>query len=260
MCYVLLGVGAHPQFPLIIAANRDEFHARPALSAHWWTDSPGILGGRDQSAGGSWFGVTAAGRFAVVTNVRRAGSSQAGRVSRGELVTRILASGESVEHVYQRAIAQPSRYNPFNLLYGDQNHAFYVNNEDGMPPQRLDPGIYALSNHRLDTPWPKVIDGKRHFGNLVQSHRLDDEDLFGLLSNPHTYETEQLPDTGLPPARERALSAIFIEDADYGTRCSTVFRINRDGTSRFEERNHAGTYQGPDRSIHTFSIDTSERR
>ncbi|KAA3624946.1 MAG: hypothetical protein DWQ08_09820, partial [Proteobacteria bacterium] len=142
-------------------------------------------------------------------------------------------------------VARGARYNPFNPLCGDRSGIWYVNNLDRRNPRRLDHGVYALANADLDAPWPKLIDGKRRFEQILRQPDPTAEALFTLLGDCRAYPDHRLPDTGIPLRRERALSPIFIIDEDYGTRCSTVFMTGHDGASRFEERNHAGRFTGP---------------
>lgn len=254
MCFVLIAFNAHPDFPLVVAANRDEFFARPARAAHWWTGQTPILAGRDETAGGTWLGVNDRGRFAVVTNLRTPDGPRPDRMSRGFLVTRVLGDIDETQPSFEHVVAEPERYNPFNLLYGDAERLYYLNNRDGTSAKALGPGVHVLSNAVLGTSWPKVLDGKQHLEALLRENSLDNESLFRLLSNPLVYDRKHLPDTGLSADRERALSAIFIRDQDYGTRCSTVFRIDSTGHAYFEERNHAGTFDGPRHSQYSFRI------
>lgn len=241
MCFVLVALGVRDDLPLVIAANRDEYLARPAASARWWADPP-MIAGRDEQAGGAWFGLGENGRFAVVTNRRVAGGGD-GQRSRGELVPRVLGHRGPLATIGERIATPGAGYRPFNLLYGDAGALFaYDNAHHRATP--LAAGIHALSNAFVNTPWPKVEVGKRRFAALLAAPRLDTEALFALLADPRVFE-DDLPDTGLSPRRERALSAIFIDDGDYGTRCSTVCTLAADGEARFLERSHAGQRSGP---------------
>ena len=160
MCLIYLAWRRHPRYPLVVAANRDEYHARPAAPAHWWEDAPGVLAGRDLEAGGTWMGVTRGGRFAAVTNYHDpAAGRRAGAPSRGALVGAFLTGGEPAPEYLDRVVEEGRRYNGFCLLAMDgETLAFASNRSPGA--MRLDPGVYGLSNHLLDTPWPKVTEGK----------------------------------------------------------------------------------------------------
>jgi uncharacterized protein with NRDE domain len=228
MCLLLIALHVHPRFPLIVAANRDEFLARPTLPADFWSDRPEILAGRDQSAGGTWMGVTRSGRFAAVTNYRDLHRPRpAEPSSRGQLVLEALSGDPDTQHPY--------RYDGFNLLWGDTDRLMYHNNISGTV-ETVPSGIHGLSNHMLNTPWPKVIRAKRAFTDAITAGVPATEVLFGLLQDRTIAPDDQLPDTGLDLQRERALSAPFIETPGYGTRCSTVILFGIDGTIAFEER------------------------
>jgi uncharacterized protein with NRDE domain len=242
MCFVLVAFRVHPDYPLVVAANRDEYYGRRARSAHWWRD-PVIFGGRDEVAGGTWFAVDRHGRFATVTNYRDPGYRQPHPQSRGELVTRFLSRRRDVTSFGDALAAEPGRYAPFNILFGGPDELGYYNNRDHRVT-RLTPGIYGLGNALLDTPWPKLLDGKRLFGECLADGGPSAARLFEILGRRGVYADDLLPDTGLPVERERALSALFIEHGDYGTRCSTLLTVDRHGTVDFEEHNHAGSLQG----------------
>lgn len=251
MCFVLVAFKVKPEVPLLIAANRDEFYARAAVSAHWWPRGNPILAGRDETGGGTWFGVRRDGRFAVVTNRRAPAEPRGGRVSRGALPLRVLDHEGSPAALHASLDADAGDFNPYNLLHGGPDSLFYFDNHRRVA-RELAPGVYALSNAYLDTPWPKVESGRGRFAALVESGTADDEALFALLADDAVYDDARLPDTGVGAARERALSAIFIRDGDYGTRCSTLFRLERDGRARFAERNFAGLRRGRDESVFEF--------
>ena len=232
MCLVAFAFDTHPRYALAIAANRDEFHARAAERAHWWTE--GWLAGRDLEAGGAWFGVRRDGRFALVTNVREGGRREAAAVSRGELVTGAL-DAPAVERYVAGLGAAGGRYNGYNLVTGDARRALWQSNRHGAP-QALAGGVHALSNAQLDTPWPKT--GRIRAAMSAWSACGDDalDPLFDALADRSLAPDGQLPSTGVPLDRERMLSAPFIVSEGYGTRCSTVFVVGRDGEARFVER------------------------
>lgn len=231
MCLIVVGWRVHPDYPLIVAANRDEFYARPTALADFWAESPEIIGGRDLEAGGTWLGITRSGRFAAVTNVREPGATK-GLHSRGKLTQGFLAGQQSVaDYVGQ---LEMSDYSGFNLLLGDEHVLWYCSNRDAKP-QTLAPGIYGLSNHLLDSPWPKLVTARIGFakatGNLP-----DRAALFDVLTDDEIVPDSELPSTGVPLEWERRLSAIFVRSADYGTRASTVLTLATDRQIAFEER------------------------
>ena len=155
VCLLVLALNHHPQYRLILAANRDEFHDRRSQPAHWWDDNPDVLAGRDLEAGGTWLGLSRSGRLALVTNYREPGKREAGVPSRGELVSKFLASRKSASEFAANLYAEAPLYSGFNLLVLDDQECLYLCNR-GHFQKRLADGIYGLSNHRLDTPWPKV--------------------------------------------------------------------------------------------------------
>jgi len=222
MCLIALAWRAHPDFPLVVAANRDEWRDRPAVPAHWWDDHPAILAGRDLQAGGTWMGVTRARRFAAVTNFRDPSDRRSTALSRGALVTEFLRGEDPPEAYLARLAARASLYNGFNLLVGDAGSLFYFGSREG-EVRAVEPGVHALSNHLLDEPWPKVRRARAGMREALG----DDEALFTLLSDATPAPDESLPATGVGIARERQLSPILITGADYGTRASTVLRASR---------------------------------
>ena len=210
---------------LLLLANRDEFHARPTDPAGWWPEYPGLWAGRDRQAGGTWLGITQAGRFAALTNFRE-GAPQAGKRSRGELVTGFL-TGESSPHDYlQQVLARGEEYAGFNLLAGDllTGELHYGGNRPGAEPRALPAGLYGLSNGLLNTPWPKTVRLKRGLATLAAG---DEGAALALLSDATRAPDGALPDTGIPFELERRLSSIFITGDDYGTRAQTVLSVEQ---------------------------------
>ena len=233
MCLALVALDARPQLPVCIAANRDEFHARAAEPAHWWPE--GILAGVDRVAGGTWFGVTAAGRWALVTNFREGVPRDPAAPSRGELVKRAVVD-QALPLVSAAAIALDGvRYHGFNILLGDGARGAYASNR-ASGAIALGPGVHGLSNHLLETPWPKVVRSKAGLAGWLASGEETIEPLFDLLADRTRAEAAALPSTGVGPEWERLLSSPFIVDERYGTRCSTVLTIAADGRARFVER------------------------
>jgi uncharacterized protein with NRDE domain len=227
MCLVLLAHRVVPGYPLVLAANRDEYFARPASPAAWWSHAAvSIFGGRDLEKGGTWLGVTRGGRFAVVTNVRDGTKPPPDVGSRGWLVRDALAA-ETLPPVIER-----ERFPTFNLLVGQGDDVYYL--ADDRDAQRLAPGLYGLSNHRLDTHWPKVDRALAAFRAL--GDRVDAPSLFRILRDDAVAPDDELPSTGVPLEVERALSPAFVRLPAYGTRCSTVVLLDGEGAMSFEER------------------------
>jgi uncharacterized protein with NRDE domain len=236
MCLVLLALNSHPEYRLIVAANRDEFYDRPTAPAEFWSDAPSVLGGRDLQAGGSWLGVTRDGRFAAVTNYRQGAREPTATRSRGLLVSDFLTGDSGGLEYMDQVERDAALYNGFNLLAGDSTSLFYYSNREGRL-RSLSPGVYGLSNHLLDTPWPKVTATKSAFGAVLNHEGAElTEELLKLLSNRDRPVDNQLPSTGISVEWERLLSAAFITSAEYGTRSSTVVLVGRDGRIEFVER------------------------
>ena len=252
MCLIAFAWQAHAEYPLIVAANRDEFFARPTASAAWWEDGQ-RLAGRDLRAGGTWMGVSRAGRFAALTNYRDPSSQRGDAPSRGALVGDVLGNEGSMLDALERVRVDAARYNGFNLLaaqwHPDATRAamWIVSNRGDARPQPVLPGIHALSNAALDTPWPKVERATRAMQDAIRAvvqganHRETDRDnlcagLFALLADRDIARDEDLPHTGIAPDVERALSAAFIRMPGYGTRSSSLFLVDREGDAHFIER------------------------
>jgi len=235
MCLLVFAWRTHPEFPLILAGNRDEFHERPAQAAHWWPGPNEILAGKDLNGGGSWLGISRNGRFAVVTNYREPNVPTSGKRSRGELVTSFLTSAAPVADWIDGIEAGLDDYGGYNLIAGDADEVHYLTNR-GEDHRSLDSGIYGLSNHRLDTPWPKVTAAKEHLRRVLAGGEITTQPLFELLSDRRPAADAELPNTGVPRDWERLLSAAFIVSPSYGTRVSTAVLMRRDGRVSFEER------------------------
>jgi uncharacterized protein with NRDE domain len=244
MCLILIAWRTHPDFPLVMAANRDEFHARPAAPAAPWAEDPRVLGGRDLEAGGTWLAARDDGRFAAVTNVREPGAAKGTR-SRGRLVQDFLLGG--ADPADYAASIDGAAFSGFNLLAGHAGDLWYRSNRDGAA-RRLEPGIYGLSNHLLDTPWPKLVTAKAGFRQALTSLP-DPERCFRILADRETVPDRDLPATGLTPEWERMLSAIFVQSETYGTRAGTLLTRAVDGTVSLEERRFGpdGRMTGADR-------------
>jgi uncharacterized protein with NRDE domain len=289
MCLILFSYQLNAKTPLILGANRDEYFIRPTLAAGYWDDYPTVLAGRDLVAGGTWIGITKTGRFAALTNIREANRQESNLrnadiresdnkqaimnaalvtssivKSRGDLTKAFLTGTQSCENYLQSIIENPQNYKTiyagFNLLVGEFNQTtqslFYLNNrEDGF--QKLTAGLYGLSNHRLNTPWPKVSNGKQELETILANNyeslnRLDSEDADSpdlhkavreILENPALAPDKDLPATGLSYENEKALSASFIDMPLYGTRTSTVITLQRHGLQLSEQNYLSSTYQ-----------------
>lgn len=231
MCLILVAWQVHSDYPLVVAANRDEFHARPTAVAARWPDAPHVVAGRDLEAGGTWLGVTDAGRFAAVTNVREPGKPK-GPQSRGRLTQDFLAGAASPGD-FAAGVADGA-FSGFNLLVADAQTLCYRSNRDGVA-RALPAGIYGVSNHLLDTPWPKLTTAKARFAEAIE-HLPVEAPFFDLLADDEIVPDGDLPATGVPLEWERRLSAVFVRSPDYGTRASTLLLRRRDGSGLLVER------------------------
>jgi uncharacterized protein with NRDE domain len=222
MCLILFAYRVHEEYQLIVAANRDEFYRRPTAPTHFWEDYPEILAGRDLEKLGTWMGVTTSGRFAALTNYRDPKETTEGKRSRGELVTEALKYKGNLEEYMQHLGAHNHLYPGYNLLAGDGNELYYYSNV-GQKLEKLEPGIYGVSNHLLNGSWPKVEKGKAGLARIIieKTDRIP-EALFALLQNADPASDEVLPSTGVSLEWERLLSPLFIKSEHYGTRSSTV--------------------------------------
>ena len=229
MCLILIAYRARPDYELLVAANRDEFHDRPTAPLAFWDDAPEVLAGRDLKEGGTWLGITRAGRFAALTNYRDPRSVRPDAPSRGHLVSDYLRGGEPARGYLDRLMPRADAYNGFNLLLGDETGLYYYSNRAG-GFQALAPGVYGLSNHLLDTPWPKLERGRRALRRVLD-HGSDPtpDALLHLLMDRTPAPDAELPDTGVPLEWERWLSPIFITAPNYGTRSSTVLMADSAG-------------------------------
>jgi uncharacterized protein with NRDE domain len=244
MCLIAIAWQAHAAFPLVVAANRDEWRDRPAIPAAWWPDHPGLLAGRDLQAGGTWMGITRTGRFAAVTNFRDPSDRRSTARSRGMLLTEFLLGDEPPEAYLHTIAARSAEYNGFNLLVGDGRSLLYFGSREGAV-RAVAPGVHALSNHLLDEPWPKVTKARAALRAALGD---GDEPLFAMLSDSTPAGDSELPETGVGLDWERRLSPVLITGEGYGTRTSTVLRCAA-GAARFEERTRdaAGNVTGTQR-------------
>ncbi|HEV7986719.1 MAG TPA: NRDE family protein [Steroidobacteraceae bacterium] len=233
MCLILMAWQVHPDYPVVMAANRDEFRRRPTAPAAWWTDHANLLAGRDLEAHGTWLGITAGGQIAALTNFRDPNQIKPQAPSRGGLVLEMLESRATIGERLAQLRTVSGRYAGFNLLCTD-GHELGVYESVPATGRMLGPGIYGLSNHLLDTPWPKVQRAKSNLATALRSLP-DDTALLELLRDDRVPADDELPRTGVSLDWERLLSSAFIRGADYGTRSSTVVRIGIDGQASFHE-------------------------
>ena len=236
MCLILIALREHPDCSLVLAANRDEYYDRPSGPAHFWEDAPDLLAGRDLVAGGTWLGITRHGRIAALTNYRDPGRVKSNAPSRGKVVRDYLAGTMEPDAYLERVREKKDRYNGFNLILGtpDLLH-WYSNRTDEVVP--LQQGVHGLSNHLLDTPWPKVVRAKAAFQEILRSAKdLSMEPLFRLLKDQNKAPDSRLPRTGVPLEWERILSPIFITSPTYGTRSSTLILIDNENRVTFLEK------------------------
>lgn len=239
MCLILFAYNVHPNYRLILAANRDEFYERPSAPADFWAKHPRVLAGIDLKEKGTWLGVTKGGKFAAITNYRDPASWKEDAPSRGGLVSRYLTGSFSAEKYLQRISARAPEYNGFNLLLGDSRDIFVFSNRGAL--QKLTPGIYGLSNRLLDTPWPKVRRGKKLMKAALDKKGAElEEALFAALADRRVPPDSQLPETGVDLEWERMLSPMFISSPVYGTRSSTVLLIGRNKRIKFMEKVYDG--------------------
>ena len=269
MCLILFAHNSHPKYPFVVAANRDEFYQRPTRAAAFWPatsdkDLPFFFAGQDLVHGGTWMGITLSGRFAAVTNYRgiqqKAGSHQQktrDHLSRGILVKNFLEGEMKPQRFATEIMENGERYGGFNLLLKDADSFWYCSNR-ALEPFPIEPGIHGLSNHLLDTEWPKVRSGKTALGqnleHLENEDEIDLERLFDILQDRSVAHDSELPDTGFGTEKERMLSPTFITSPTYGTRSSTVLLVDNDGNVTFIERN----FEGPESSMvenrHSFVL------
>ncbi len=236
MCLILFAFKSHRKYRLVFAANRDEFYDRPTQPIAFWDEAPSIIAGKDLKDKGTWLGITRNGRISALTNFRDPASHMDNSPSRGALVKNFLSGGET-PHSYLDAVGIiGQKFNGFNLLAGDISGLWYTSNRL-KTVKKIEPGLYGLSNHLLDTPWPKVQKGKADMQNLLErNQRIDLEDIFNILGNRTRPPDHSLPDTGVGLDLEQMLSPMFITSADYGTRSTSIILIEKNGKTTFAER------------------------
>lgn len=255
MCIILFAHKAHPDYPLILAANRDEAYDRPAAPAAFWNDHPQVCGGRDLDKGGTWLGLTRAGRIAAVTNFRDGLPKNPAARSRGELVSAFLTGNSDASAYLGRVKSQGEQYNDFILIAGGLDALYWLSNR-GPGVERILPGVHGLSNHLLNTPWPKITRSKRAVEALLGTGETAlVAGLFEVLADRSEAPDHELPDTGIGLARERQLSAVFISGERYGTRASTVVLVDKEGGVLFSERSFGTGATALGEVTHRFRLD-----
>jgi uncharacterized protein with NRDE domain len=259
MCLLLMALNTHSTYPLVLLTNRDEYYDRPSTSACFWDEAPDILAGKDLRAGGTWLGINRKGRIAALTNYRDPSSIKEGAPSRGRLVSEfLLGDREPLEYI-KRLNRVAGRYNGFNLIAGDKDRMYWYSNR-GSGVQLLKPGVYGLSNHLLDTPWPKVARGKAALCRLLSMQRDPSlEELFHILADRTLADDASLPHTGVDLEWERILSPIFIKSPMYGTRSSTVMLIDTDNHVTFVEKTFNADFDHPTTARHEFGVEAPRR-
>lgn len=254
MCLLIIGINAHPDYSLIIAANRDEFYNRPKLPAHYWYDAPFLLAGKDLKAGGTWMGITKQGKFAALTNYRDIPSIKENAPSRGHIVSDFLFNKNPANDYIEKISSLGNLYNGYNLILGDFFHLFYYSNVNNSRTF-LNNGVYGLSNHLLDTDWFKVRESKKNFNEILSRKNIEVEKLFNLLTDENKAVDNDLPETGLGKEFEKILSSAFIKSPVYGTRCSTVIMVDKNKNVTFIERSYENSPESFNENIFNFQID-----
>lgn len=251
MCILFIALEQHPEYPVIICANRDEFHQRPTQNMHWWPEQ-NILAGKDLQAGGTWLGLTAEGQFSALTNFRRPESFDKNKRSRGDLVVQAL--NNSAINTKQHLLAKSQQYNDFNLIFGPFNNlqAFDSVNRKLI---KLEAGFHSVSNGALDDVWPKMALGLNSLETLIKTNNLATENLFSVLRDQTTAEQTSLPATGLSQALEMLLSSIFIVSPDYGTRSSAIILQANHGEISVYESNYNSKGEVTHHNAFNFSSD-----
>lgn len=239
MCLIIFAHQPNTESPLLLAANRDEFYARPTSPSRFWPDHPHILAGQDDEAGGTWMGITRQGRFAAITNYRDPAASPRGKRSRGLLVSDYLNSEASPESFLQELQENIDNYADFNLLVGDNSNDlwYFTSTASGQQHiRKLPPGIYGLSNAQLDTPWPKVTLGKSRMKQLIDDAKISHDNLLETVSDPEPAKREALQKLDMTSGMDQLLSAQFICAGTYGTLSGTTLIKEYDGKVHWREQ------------------------
>ncbi len=259
MCLIVFAYKTHSEYDLIFATNRDEAYRRPTRAARFWNKYPNVLAGKDLKAGGIWMGVNKTGNFAALTNFRDSSIKRENPPSRGQLALDYLTGDAEPKRYLQSVHKKADQFMSFNLLAGNADELFHYSNQEQII-NRVEPGIHGLSNHLLDTPWPKVRRSKKRLKEII-SGEFNEESLFELLKDDQPAADEELPKTGIGTKLERQVSPIFIKSENYGTRNSTILLINKKGNVTFEEqRFKKGTAEIDEVNRYEFKTEKQSRR
>lgn len=238
MCLISIAYQCHPKYKLILLANRDEFYQRPTKEAHWWDEDNTVFGGKDLQAGGSWLAVSKNGKIGAITNFRNPSRIIKNKISRGQILGNYMLSDTSEKKYIDEISSLAESYEGYNLLFGNQDYLYHYSNIN-QKVTTISPGVHALSNHLLNTPWPKVEKAKKVMTELIEmGNTLNVETAFTLFSDKQIAPDDQLPDTGIGLSYERYLSSIFIDIPQYGTRATTLLLIDNENQVYFEEREY----------------------
>ena len=253
MCLIFLSYKQNKDYPLIVLANRDEFYKRPTQPAHYWEENPNILAGKDLEGGGTWMGITKNGYMSMLTNYRDIANIIPNAPTRGKLVSDYL-KGEFSPKDYLLALSKTgSKFNGYSLITGSFNDPWYYSNY-GNKVAQLGTGLYGLSNALLDSKWPKIEAGKAALVPLITKDKIYKEELFSSMTNPELASDEQLPNTGLPLEKERAISSMFIDIEGYGTRCTTLIMVDKNGKVDFTERQYENGFATGEENQFSFQV------
>jgi len=253
MCLIFLSYKQNKNYPLVVLANRDEFYKRPTQSAHYWEGNPNILAGKDLEGGGTWMGITKNGYMSMLTNYRDIANIKPNAPTRGKLVSDYLQSEQNPKEYLLALSKTGSNYNGYSLITGSFNDPWYYSNY-GNKVAQLGTGLYGLSNALLDSKWPKVETGKSMLAPLLVQEKIDKESLFNLMTNTVMAEESHLPETGLPLEKEKAISPMFINIEGYGTRCTTLILVDKNGKVDFTERQYANGLATGEENNFSFEV------
>ena len=255
MCLVFFANQHHPQYRLIVAANRDEYFSRPSAPAQYWSDHPQVLAGRDLKEFGTWMGITIDGRFAALTNYRDPRRHSASALSRGHLTGGFLCGKQSPTDYLIAVANQAQQYNGFNLIVGDKQSLWYFSNVQEQL-LKIPPGIHGLSNHLLDTPWPKLEQGRQQLAQCLNQTDVKISNLWDILTSCQKPDDDKLPQTGVGLEWERTLSSAFVRSPEYGTRSSTILLVGYNDSVKFIERIYHTSLSSWQESSYEFQIRT----
>lgn len=244
MCLIFIAYEAHPRYPLVVAANRDEFYRRPDLPAAFWPEGPGLLAGKDLQQGGTWMGITTEGRFAALTNYRDPSRFNPNAQSRGHLVQNYLVSNLDPQSYIDGLRPEDDKYNGFNLLAGSYKSLYYYSNREQLV-RKIEKGVHGLSNSLINIPWPKVTRGVEAISSCLQNDNIEAEQLFTIMADREQPADRDLPETGVGLEMERMLGPMFVASPEYGTKSTTVLLVDRNQRVRFWEHSFRPEQRGP---------------